>query len=91
MDTNRIHTHRSAASDLYDYGLAGIELNRKAERRDAARQQEAIGTTTGTLGRMTAVRQRIGDAMIRLGTGIAGEAATSPRVEPRPHPRVDMA
>jgi len=91
MTTSLFNTRQSAASDLHTYGLAGIELNRTTERREATRQHDLITLLSSRPERTSPVRQWIGDAIIRMGVGIAGEAARRPRVTPETHPRIDMA
>lgn len=91
MSTTHVRLHQSAVADLHLYGLPGIELRRKTDRRRATRQRDLIASIQNTPDQVSAVRQRIGDAMIRIGTGIAGEAARAPRVAPDTHPCIDMA
>ena len=79
-------TSRSAADDLRAYGLAGIDLQRAGERR-----HDRSVATLGHRGRTSIVRQRLGDAMIRFGTGIAGEAAKAPHVSPDLRPEASGA
>lgn len=89
------HTHStsrpSAGDDLRAYGLAGIELHRATERREAEHQRDHATSTLPAASHMSSVRQRIGDALILLGSRLAGEAAKAPRVEPGVRPKIDMA
>lgn len=87
MTTSHFHTNRSAASDLHVYGLAGIELSRATERREG----DLINTLTHGPNPLSAIRQRVGDTLIRLGTDLAGEAARTPRAPQSAQPRIDMA
>ncbi|HYH11931.1 MAG TPA: hypothetical protein VD789_06210 [Thermomicrobiales bacterium] len=91
MSTTLFQYHQSAAIDLHVYGLAGIELDRRNERREVTRRRDLIASIPRTPDEVSTVRQWIGDAMIRIGTGIAGEAARAPRVAPESHPCIDMA
>lgn len=87
MTTHSNH-RQSAAQGLHAYGLAGIELQRKAERRaPGIGGQTSDNDRAGLLHRM---RQAAGDAVIRLGTGITGETAR-PVATPTIQPKVDMA
>lgn len=84
--------HRPSADDLRAYGLPGAELARASERREAERQRDQLAATIGTTsGPLDGVRRAIGEAMIRIGAGIAGEAAKAPRVTPVATPKIDMA
>lgn len=86
--TTHINHGPSAAQGLHTYGLAGIELQRKAERR-----APGIGGLTSDNHRTSVLRrmrQAAGDAFIRLGTGIGGETAR-PVATPKIQPKVDMA
>jgi hypothetical protein len=76
------HTHQShtSADGLFAYGLTGIELGHVTNRRDAERQRDRIAAAARAASPVEGIRQRLGEAMVRLGTGLAGEAAKTPRV-----------
>lgn len=79
------HHHNPSTAGMHTYGLAGIELARATERRDAERQRDAIAGMRATApGPLAGIRQALGEAMIRIGATIAGEAAKAPRVAPAP-------
>ncbi|HEV2127077.1 MAG TPA: hypothetical protein VGR22_00485 [Thermomicrobiales bacterium] len=81
-------SHRpSAAEGLHTYGLAGIDLQRATERRTTATSARTTDRQSSLLHRM---RQAAGDAIIRLGASIAGEAAR-PTTAPSIQPKVDLA
>lgn len=89
---NTTHHHTQSTADLRAYGLPGIELTRARERREAELERDHIAARLGRgTGPLHGARQAIGMALLRLGAGIAGEAATSPRVTPPTAPKVDLA
>jgi hypothetical protein len=84
------HTRPSAAEGMRAYGLSGIELGHRAdERHDAAARRSQLREVE-VRGRVNNIRQWLGDAMVRAGTGLAGDAATLAR-RPAMRPKATMS
>ena len=84
------HSHRASAADgLRDYGLSGIELGHATQQRHAAAGHDRALLAAAAPARLDGVRQRLGDAIVRLGTVLAGEGA-DPRVGPAIRPKAGM-
>lgn len=78
------HLPTSAAEGMQAYGLSGIELGHRVQARQAAAGRDLQLQGIEVRGRVNNVRQWLGDAMIRAGTGLAGSAARTPRSAIRP-------
>jgi hypothetical protein len=77
-------TRSSAADGMRAYGLSGIELGHRTQQRQAAASADLRLREIGMRGRVNNIRQWLGDAMIRAGSGLAGRAATVPGTAIRP-------
>ena len=86
---NSLHstTRPAPSQQLRSHGLNGIELHHVTERREAELHRDHVAATLRGPGPAATVRQWLGDAMIRIGASIAGDAAKSPRM----HPQIDAA
>ena len=84
------HIH-SASTDLVSYGTIGLELNRTAGRREREIHRDRVAAALGRPGSVAIARQWLGDAIVRLGTSLAGERARTPRIAPGTAPKVDVA
>jgi hypothetical protein len=81
MDSySRIPRH-SISHDLLTFGHEGLGVNRANERRAAERNRDHITATLRASGTPSSARRWLGNAMIAIGTGIAGKKALAPRPE----------
>ncbi len=71
-------TRPSATNDFLVYGDAGLGLNRATERGDAERHQDQLDATMRVPDRLSMVRRWLGEAMIGLGTRMAGASSSVP-------------
>jgi hypothetical protein len=78
------HHPTSAADGMRAYGLSGIELGHRVHARQAAAVRDLQLQEVQVRGRVNNVRQWLGDAMVRAGTGLAGSAARAPRTAVSP-------
>ena len=85
MYQTSIHSRTSAAEGLRAYGLSGIELGHREQQRHAHAAHEHQLREVEVRGRVNNIRQWLGDAMIRAGSGLAGrrEATPAPAIRPR--------
>ncbi len=82
-------TYRSASEAFHAYGLAGAELHRAAERREAEHERGLAATARMQPGRISIIRQWLGDALVGAGTRVAGTAANARGTGRHILPRVD--
>ena len=61
------HHQTSAAEGMWAYGLSGIELGHRAQRREVAATHDHQLREVEVRGRVNNIRQWLGDAMIRAG------------------------
>ncbi len=81
MDSySRIPRH-SISHDLLTFGHEGLGVHRANERRAAEQDRDRIKATLRASGAPSPARRWLGNAMIAIGTGIAGKAALAPRPE----------
>ena len=71
------HHQTSAAAGMRAYGLSGIELGHRASERQLAAVHGLQLQEIQVRSRINNFRQWLGDAMIRAGTDLAGDAARS--------------
>jgi hypothetical protein len=83
--------HSNPAHDLVSYGTIGLELNRTVGRREREIHRDRVAAALGQRDAVTIARQWLGDAIVRLGTGLAGEQARTRRVPTSTTPKIDMA
>jgi hypothetical protein len=83
--------HSNAAHALVSYGTIGLELNRTVGRREREIHRDRVAAALGRPDAITTARQWLGDAIVRLGTSLAGERARTPRVPTHTTPKIDMA
>ncbi len=83
------HHQMSTAEGMRAYGLSGIELGHRTGERQLASAHGLQLQEIQVRGRVNNVRQWLGDAMIRAGIGLAGDAANPVR-RPAIHPKVSM-
>ena len=82
-------TRPSAAEGLRAYGLSGIELGHRTRERQRTSAHGLQLQEVQVRGRVNNIRQWLGDAMIRAGTGLAGGAAR-PMRRPAISPKASM-
>jgi hypothetical protein len=78
------HQQTSDADGMRAYGLSGIELGHRARQRQAAADRHLQLREVEVRSRVNNIRHWLADAMVRAGTGLAGNAAPAPRVAARP-------
>jgi hypothetical protein len=75
----------SAAEGMRAYGLSGIELGHHTRQRETGAARDLQLQELQVRGSVGNLRQRLGDALVRLGAGVAGEGARpAPRAAIRP-------
>lgn len=72
------HHQTSAAEGMRAYGLSGIELGHRTRERQLTSAHGLQLQEVQVRGRVNNIRQWLGDAMIRAGSGLAGRQATTP-------------
>lgn len=77
-------TRPSAAEGMRAYGLSGIELGHRTRERHVAAGNLQLREIRG-LGRGSKVRQWLGNTLVRAGTRLAGEMASSPGTATHPN------
>ena len=83
------HHQTSAAEGMRAYGLSGIELGHRTRERQLTSAHGLQLQEVQVRGRVNNIRQWLGDAMIRAGTGLAGAAARPVR-RPAIGPKASM-
>lgn len=66
------HTHDTISHDFHRFGLAGLGLNRAAERRAVERDRDRVSANLRAPVRPSSVRRWLGTALIAVGSRLAG-------------------
>jgi hypothetical protein len=83
------HPQTSAGEGMRAYGLSGIEFGHRTREYQVAAAHGLQLQEIQVRGRVNNFRQWLGDAMIRAGTGLAGDATRQVR-RPAIRPKASM-